>query len=312
MKKTVVSVQLPVQESLEIVKNRITPPKGQDGGKRICIVTGIHGDELEGQYLAYRLNRVLTAHPECLTGTVDIYPAVNPLGINSITRGIPLFDLDMNRIFPGSESNSMAEYLAYKVVEDIRGADVAIDIHASNIFLTELPQVRISEQSAPELVPLAQELNIDYIWIHAAATVLESTLAHSLNSTGTKCLVVEMGVGMRLTKSYGDQLLEGILNLMKKQGMWTGETQTPRKPIIGRDEVAFLNAEVAGIFIPEVEHNCMVEKGQVLGVVADPLTGQDKMIVTAPESGLLFTLRDYPVVYPGSLLGRILTGGFEQ
>ena len=28
--------------------------------------------------------------------------------------------------------------------------------------------------------------------------------------------------------------------------------------------------------------------------------------------GLLFTLREYPVVYPGSLLARILTGGFAQ
>lgn len=312
MKETIVSVQLPVQEALEIERNRITPPVGQDSGKRICIVTGIHGDELEGQYLAYRLNRVLQAHPEHLHGTVDIYPAINPLGINSITRGVPLFDLDMNRVFPGSENSSMVEHIAHEVVEDIRGADICIDIHASNIFLTELPQVRINEMFEGELVPLARELNIDFIWVHAAATVLESTLAHSLNSIGTKCLVVEMGVGMRLTRAYGDQLLEGILNLMKTQGMWSGDTQPVREPIIGRDQVAFLNAEEAGIFIPEVHHNCMVEKGQTLGVIADPLTGQDMQVVTAPERGLLFTLRDYPVVYPGSLLGRILTGGFEK
>lgn len=312
MKETIVSVQLPVQESLEIQKNRIAPPKDQDCGKRICIVTGIHGDELEGQYLAYRLNKVLQEHPEHLHATVDIYPAVNPLGINSITRGIPLFDLDMNRIFPGSENSSMVEHIAHEIVEDISGADIAIDIHASNIFLTELPQVRINEMFEADLVPLAKELNIDFIWVHAAATVLESTLAHSLNSVGTKCLVVEMGVGMRLTRAYGDQLLEGILNLMKTQGMWSGETKPVRQPIVGYDQVAFLNAEAAGIFIPEVSHNCMVEKGQIIGVVADPLTGTDMEVVSAPEAGLLFTLRDYPVVYPGSLLGRILTGGFEQ
>ena len=312
MKETVVSVQLPVQESLEIQKNRITSPAGQDCGKRICIITGIHGDELEGQYLTYRLNQVLQAHPEHLHGTVDIYPAINPLGINSITRGIPLFDLDMNRVFPGSENSSMVEHIAHEIIEDIRGADIAIDIHASNIFLTELPQVRINVLFEDDLVPLAKELNVDYIWVHAAATVLESTLAHSLNSIGTKCLVVEMGVGMRLTRAYGDQLLEGILNLMKTQGIWSGETKPVRQPIIGHDAVSFLNATAAGIFIPEVSHNCTVEKGQVIGVVADPLTGTDVEVISAPESGLLFTLRDYPVVYPGSLLGRILTGGLEK
>ena len=32
-----------------------------------------------------------------------------------------------------------------------------------------------------------------------------------------------MGVGMRLTKEYGNQLLIGILNLMKKEGIITCE-----------------------------------------------------------------------------------------
>lgn len=46
--------------------------------------------------------------------------------------------------------------------------------------------------------------------------------------------------------------------------------------------------------------------GQVLGVIADPLTAEEKEVVTSPVDGLLFTLREYPVVYPGSLLARVL------
>ena len=44
------------------------------------------------------------------------------------------------------------------------------------------------------------------------------------------------------------------------------------------------------------------KKGQLLGIIADPLTGNINERVTAPADGLLFTLREYPVVYPGSLL----------
>ena len=312
MEQTVVSIALAAHEKLELRKNRLSPLPGNDGGKRICVVTGIHGDELEGQYVAYLLNRWIAEHPEYLTGTVDIYPAVNPLGINTVQRGVPLFDLDMNRIFPGAKDGSTAEYYAHHVIEDMRGAALAIDIHDSNIFLRELPQVRISEETAEELVPLAKELNIDFVWVHAAATVLESTLAHSLNVIGTKCLVVEMGVGMRLTPAYGSQLTDGILNLMKNQGLWTGPVRPPRRPIVAQDEVNFINAETAGIFIPHVEHNGMVKKGQTLGIIADPLTGTDLAVVTAPVSGLLFTLREYPVVYPGSLLARILERGWAE
>ena len=75
------------------------PTTAGAGSEVTCVVTGIHGDELEGQYVAFLLNQELQQHQKYLHGTVDIYPAMNPLGINTIQRGVPLFDLDMNRIF---------------------------------------------------------------------------------------------------------------------------------------------------------------------------------------------------------------------
>ena len=171
MIKTVASVSLPVLEKLEIKKNRLESGNGKEK-KRISIVTGIHGDELEGQYVCFEVNRIIQEHPEYLDGIVDIYPAMNPLGIDSITRGIPAFDLDMNRVFPGNEDGSMTEYVAAKIIDDLVGSNLCIDIHASNIFLTEIPQVRINELHRERLVPLAKKLNIDLIWIHGSSTVL--------------------------------------------------------------------------------------------------------------------------------------------
>ena len=171
----VASVELPVDERLRIQKNRLTPEHMTGEEKRISIVTGTHGDELEGQYVCYELNRIIRENRQHLKGIVDIYPALNPLGIDSISRGIPMFDLDMNRIFPGDGAGTVAEYVAHEAVEDISGADLCIDIHASNIFLREIPQVRISESTAPFLVPLAKHINADFIWVHASATVLQST-----------------------------------------------------------------------------------------------------------------------------------------
>lgn len=304
MVEEVVRVPLAVGEDLMIQKNRVG-----SGGRRLCVVTGTHGDELEGQYVCWRLARLLREHPEHLHGTVDIYPALNPLGISTMTRGIPLCDLDMNRTFPGSEQGSMSEYVAARLIQDIAGADACIDIHASNIFLREIPQVRINENAAKRLVPLAKHLNMNLIWIHAAATVLESTLAYSLNALDTPTLVVEMGIGMRLTRSYGDQLITGILSLMASLGMWTAPVMPVAPPIVSSDGcVSFVNAPCPGIFIPAVAHASHVEQGQKLGAVVDPLTGEVCETLTSPAEGLLFTLREYPVVYEGSLIARILGG----
>ena len=309
MIETVFSAELPVAEHLTIQKNRIVGEGEDERGKnrRIAVVTGVHGDELEGQYVAFELARRLQASPDLLSGTIDVYPAVNPLGINSIERSVPMFDVDLNRTFPGDEHGELTETLAAAVISDIEGADVAIDIHASNIFLREMPQIRINEVSVDELLPIAPLLNVDYVWVHAASTVLESTLAYTLNERGTKTLVVETGVGMRITRDYGERLVDGILRLAASLGMWAGSYRTYRAPIVSRDgAVSYLNAEAGGIFLPEAEHGQPIAAGQTIGIIADTLTGEVAQQIKAPTSGLLFTLREYPVVYPGSLVARIL------
>jgi len=306
MIKHVSVAALPVAEDFIIQKNRIEN-NAVKGSKRVCVVTGTHGDELEGQYVCARLAKILSDGKQKLSGVVDIYPAVNPLGIDSVTRGFPMFDLDMNRIFPGSSSGSLAEVAAYDVIRDIEGADMCIDIHSSNIFLREIPQVRVSEQTAEELLPYAMMVNADLVWIHASATVLESTLAHSLNMRGVKTLVVEMGVGMRITEGFCTQLVDGILNLLRELGMWAGSPGRTRYPLVSKDHgVGFLNSDAGGIFIPRAAHASHVNAGDCIGIVIDPLTGNVVEETLAPCGGLLFTLREYPVVFGGSLLARIM------
>ena len=308
MVKTVTSVDLPVDEILEIKKMRLKPECPEQDCKRISIVTGIHGDELEGQYVCFELQQRIQKNKECLRGIVDIYPAMNPLGIDSITRGIPAFDLDMNRLFPGNIEGNMTEYLAAGIIDDVKGSDLVLDIHASNIYLTEIPQIRINELHKDWLVPFAEKANVDFVWVHGSATVLESTFAYSLNKQNTPVLVVEMGVGMRITKAYGEQLVDGIFALMKELGIWCGEVPEVRKPIVSEnlEDVSYLNATTGGIFVPDVNHWEWLKKGQRIGRIIDPLQGIVLDEVLSPVNGILFTIRDYPLVDEGSLIGRLL------
>lgn len=312
MIEKVVSVGLPVGESWNIYKNRIAPDKLSGDEKRLSIVTGVHGDELEGQFVCYELNRLLGEKKEHLKGIVDIYPALNPLGVDSVTRGVPGFDIDMNRIFPGDEEGAVTEHIASRIMADIEGSDFCVDLHASNIFLREIPQIRMSGSRAEALLSYAKKMNVDLVWIHESAPVLESTLSHGLNSIGVPTFVVEMGVGMRITRSYGHQITEGIFCLMKELGMWTGETIIPKEPMISLNrKLGLVHAEKAGIFMPFVEHLGVVKEGQPMGQILYPLDGTIMEEVVSPISGLVFTLREYPVVSTGSLLARVL-GGEEE
>ena len=304
MEVTISNIPLPIDEHYMIKKQRLS---SGDSQTRLCIVSGIHGDELEGQYVCYKLQEKLGKLIGSWNGIVDIYPCLNPLGVDSITRKVPMFDLDMNRIFPGDAQGSMVEYVTKCIIDDIVGANLVIDIHASNIYLREIPQIRINERQKEKLLPMAKWLNIDYIWVHSASTVLESTFAYSLNKQWTPTLVVEMGVGMRLTPSYGDRLCDGIFNAMIHLGMMEIQKLSIKKPIISTDgQVHFLNASCSGLFIPIAHHENLVHKNDLIGRIVNPLNGTVESEILSPCDGLLFTLREYPIVNEGNLLGRLL------
>lgn len=311
MIEEVFSVELSVGERLVINKNRIMGRMPES--RRMAIVSGIHGDEFEGQYVCYELARRIREEKDKFIGIVDIYPALNPLGLDVAIKAVPKLNMDLNRMFPGREKGTAIERVAAAVIRDISGADMCLDIHAGDIFVKELPQVRVSEEFADKLLPYAKLLNTDMVWMNASATVHESTLAHSMNMLGVPSMVVEMGVGTRIDREYGNQVVEGILQLMKELGMWEGRVGEIQYPVISTDgEVDFIRSNITGVFLPAIAHNHFVRKGDKLGEIVSPLEGRILEEIRVEKSGLVFTLREYPFVREGSLLARVLTGIGEE
>ena len=70
--------------------------------------------------------------------------------------------------------------------------------------------------------------------------------------------------------------------------------------------VSFLNAPVSGIFISQAKHGDCLKHGDAVGLIVDPLEGTIRERLKAPTDGVLFTIREYPVVDEGSLIARIL------
>lgn len=312
MIQEVVSVDLPVHEGLVIKKNRLEPENMTGKEKRISIVTGTHGDELDGQYICYEIIKKIQMYPEKLKGILDIYPDVNPLGIDMGSRGIPMFDLDMNRVFPGDNNGAVAEYTAAGLIDDIIGSDFCLDIHSSNIFLKEMPQLRMTEENKDKLLPYAKKLNADFIWIYSSKTVLDATLAYSLNNMGVPTLVAEMGVGHRINNEYCQQLIEGIFNLMTELEVWDDAPVNVRNSIVSTEgQVSFISAAGSGIFVSSINSMGTIGMGTHIGDIIEPITGKVIQRIESPTDGIIFSLREHPVVYKGALIARVY-GGRKQ
>lgn len=306
---SILGIDLPYRERLELRRTLF----GDGSGPRVAVTSGIHGDEMEGLYVCHLLSRwledLLATNPDALKGTVELYPTINSLGLDTLTRAVPVYDADLNRHFPGNAKGQLPKRVAAALMESLAGAALVVDIHASNIYLREIPQVRINNDFADTLIPLAHGMNLNLIWVHGAVTVLEATIAHSLNSIDVPCLVVEMGVGMRIDTHYADQLVTGILSVWRSLGVFDPDLALPpltHKPMLADDtNVHYLNADHSGFFVPDIDHWMTVRKDELLGRIVSPHHGQVLAEVRSPCDGVLFTLREYPLVYEGSLMARI-------
>lgn len=262
MIETVVSVKLPVRETLRIKKNSLHPDVMTGREKRICLVSGLYGDELGGQYICGEIIKRIKEDYDSLSGIVDVYPSVNPLGLDARSRSIPVTQEDYSAVFPGDLKGELGEYTAAKLLGDMESADCVIDIHSSNIFLQEIPQVRLNSDADERLLCLAGYMNTDLIWIHPSTTVNEGSLSYALNERGVPCMVTESGAAFRIKYDFCRQIIEGVFAVMKELGIWKGPSAEPKRaPVVHDDGIHYLNCETNGLFVTHKKVKDHVEKG---------------------------------------------------
>lgn len=313
--QSIAAYKNPLGADSQIIKQTFLAARNSPA-KRIAFVAGLHGDEMEGVYICHLLVRYLrqlkAADPGAFLGEVHVYPAVNPSATNNGTRLWPFFSVDMNRLMGPGKSHALAQSAAHELLEDIKAsADLVVDLHAGNQQLMELPQIRIIKDCEKKLLPLARLCNVDVVWVHPAADVLRMALGYNLNQAKIPALVLETGVGLRINPQTCEQLFRGMVHLMRETGILSVD-QDPNinQPLIVHpSEVYQIQAKRAGLFISQVRLGERMNKGDKVGEVVDPVHGEVLEEIRLPFSGLIFTLREHPLAYEGSLLVRMALDG---
>ena len=306
MIETVMTAQMPVGLPIKIKKNRLEPDTIQENMPRLSIVAGVHGDELQGQYICYELIRRIKEERENLKGIVDVYPCVAPMALEIRKRNAP-GALDMNEKFPGSHHGHTIEYMAAEVIEDLKGSDFCIDIHSSDIFIRELPQIRVPENAGKKVTELAQKSGIPVLWMNSnSSSVWEGSLAYSLRRKGIPNLVIESGIALKIDYEYCKKVIDGIFQMMKELEVFEGEVSPTKKTVtVKKNDVEVIHCNTSGIFIPKIQIGSFVRENQVLGCIVRPILGAELEEVKSSCDGMIFSLREYPAVCEGELLARI-------
>lgn len=308
--ETFFSLALPYRETLTLRRSVFQG----EGGPRLAVVAGMYGDEVEGTYLCHRLAAWLE-EPDCcrlpaLSGRIELYPVLNPLGLDSLQRGLPGHDSDLDRNFPGHAEGLMAQRIAAALLAQLQGAALVIELQAGASHLREWPQVQFDRRFESTLAPLAASLRLPVIWMQNAARLAETTLAHTLNASGTPCLRIVLGAAMSLSPVPVDEVLQGIVSTCRSLGVLAPDPASPPPvpPLLTGDAgVQRVAAPASGLFVATAAVGQRLQAGDLLGRIVSPYAGPPLAEVRSPAGGLLLSLRHYPVVYESSVVARVVT-----
>jgi predicted deacylase len=258
--------------------------------------------------VAHRVARHLRTVTDRLTGRIDLYPCVNPLAAHHGARNWPGFDLDLNRRFPGREDGHAPDRLAHNLVHELRACDHVIELRGAHPAFREETQAHVRVDAA-ESFERAMLANVRVVWRRAVPLEGSGTLMSQLPGL----ISLEGGLGNRLTDGVGLELGDGVLNLLvvlgaRPEGDLPFHWAAIQRPVVATDdEVVRVRAERGGLFLPGMTSWAEVEAGDCLGEVVDPTSGDVRQIVTAPARGRVLAMREQPVVYPGTLVARLVT-----
>ena len=305
---TVASAAMPFEEDWALRRCRYAPEQAPVG--RLCIAAGIHGDEMMGQLICYEIAARILQEPDSLAGIVDLYPILNPMGLDQGRRRVPVgTPIDMNFCFPGRPDGTTLEVLCHALLHDMLGADLVLDVHASTQYKSELYEIRTNEADAERLIPKARALCPDLIWVYPEHAAYGRSLTSALCSAGTDALIVEADERRRKPQEIAGGIVSGVFCKMREMGLWRGaarEMPQGEIPIVRtREEICRVTCEAPGVYVPEDRIGQRVREGEILGSVIDALRGEVREAVLAPASGLVFSQRSYSAVYPGTLIARI-------
>lgn len=134
--------------------------RGASAGPTLCLVAGIHGDEINSVEIARRSFHSID--PQRLRGTLIVVPAAISLGFRTMNRYM-IDRRDLNREFPGSVKGSVASIVANAVFERVvRHCDALIDLHTGSNFRTNVAQIRVDMEDLASLA-LAENFAVGVI-----------------------------------------------------------------------------------------------------------------------------------------------------
>lgn len=283
--------------------------RGAKPGKRVTLVSGVHGDEMSSIHAVQTIIDGLD--PAAMSGTVmavfDVSrPAIESMGRRWPNSGRGADLIDLNRVWPGDENgpSAPARHAGLLFNRLIRpNSDYVLDFHTGFTGI-DAPAFHLAKMDVPEIRAMAELFPIDQIFDNAGYPGL---LTDALFQVGIPAFTPEIGNARRLDLTMIPLFVEGTMNVLKLHGLIEG-------PIgrTGRDMGIFVGnslfpvlATAGGIVEHLVKLTDAVSPGQKIAIQRN-MFGEIVAEYTGQVDGKIGGLRSDATSEPGNVIAFIL------
>ncbi|MDO5970678.1 succinylglutamate desuccinylase/aspartoacylase family protein [Flavivirga aquimarina] len=271
-------------------------------GATVLFTAGIHGDEVNGVEIVRQIIAKGINKPK--RGTTICFPVINVFGFINLKREFP-DGRDLNRVFPGSSSGSLASRVAHKLIHEIvPHADYILDFHTGGSGRFNAPQIRVVKDDE-QLNEIAEIFGAPFVLY---SKNLNKSFRHTCAKLGKPLLLFEGGKSFHIDDVVTNSGVNGAKRVLNHLNMLNSKfkVSTPKKDCIFISESKWKRAKYSGMFKASAKISSKVQKGDVLGNITDPY-GKFNYFVKADNSGYIINVNEAPIVYQGDALFHIST-----
>ena len=276
--------------------------RSKNSGPIVLFTAGIHGDEVNGVEIVRQIIAKGINKPKC--GTIICIPIINIFGFLNMDREFP-DGRDLNRMFPGSKSGSLASRVANKLISEIvPKVDLIIDYHTGAANRFNAAQIRIIEGNS-SLDELATTFGAPFILY---SKNLNKSFRNTCHKLGIPMLLFEGGKSFYFNANITNTGVNGAKRILNHLDMLhvKFKISEPKKKCIYIAESKWIRAKYSGMFRASAIINKRVSKGDIIGHITDPF-GKFHHFVKAKNSGYIFNVNEAPIVNQGDALFHIST-----
>ena len=276
-------------------------------GPVVLFSAGIHGDEINGVEIVRQIITQKINKPKI--GTIICIPIVNMFGFVNKSREFP-DGRDLNRVFPGSKSGSLASRFAHHILTEIMPVvDFCVDFHAGGASRFNAPQIRLSPNNA-DLKKLADVFDAPFTLYSKNIT---GSFRNSSEKLNVKMLLFEGGKSLDINNQIAIEAINGSKRLLNHLGMLNDKHDIAHQltKTIYIEKSAWIRAKCSGLLHDGNLIGQFVKKGDVLGIITDPF-GKFEQKVKARNDGYVINANHSPIVYEGDAIYHISGGNLDN